>query len=231
MAADKCKNDDDTVSEKASGSVSAAVCVCVCVGVFVCLRVRICAKMGCAAWNTATVLAPSRPDSAMSWGALAGRYAWQARHFESVTALSYTPAMQRTCNTQTCNTQTCNTHATHMQHTCNTHATHMQHDMQHGLFTRKFTVNVQDLTFAAPTLVLEWKMTIFAPRPLCLDIYRENARVACVLHVCCMCVACVLHVCCMCAACALHVRGIGRPIQITPLNWGRKKKPWQAQDL
>ena len=31
MAADKRENDDDTLSEKASGSVWAGVCVCVCV--------------------------------------------------------------------------------------------------------------------------------------------------------------------------------------------------------
>ena len=94
-----------------------------------------------------------------------------------------TPLWERDCSIL----HTC--HATHMQHTCNTHATHMQHDMQHELFTCKFTVNVQDLTFAAPTPVLNGKCRFLPPRPLCLEIYRENARVACVLHVCCMCVA------------------------------------------
>ena len=50
MAADKSEYDDDTVSEKASGSVWVGVCVCV--GVSVCLRVRVCAKIGYAAGNT-----------------------------------------------------------------------------------------------------------------------------------------------------------------------------------
>ena len=84
---------------------------CLCVGVSVCLRGRICANMGCAKWNTCS----DSLDTFLTWfrnvvGCTGCRSAWQARHFESVTALSCTPAMQRTCNT----------HATHMQHTCNT---------------------------------------------------------------------------------------------------------------
>ena len=78
--------------------------------VFVC-GCRICANMGCAKWNTCS----DSLDTFLTWfrnvvGCTGCRSAWQARHFESVTALSCTPAMQRTCNT----------HATHMQHTCNT---------------------------------------------------------------------------------------------------------------
>ena len=81
------------------------------VDVFVCLRVRICANMGCAKWNTDS----ESLDTFLTWfrnvaGCTGCRSAWQARHFESVTALSCTPA-----------------NATHMQHTCkhtwNTHAT------------------------------------------------------------------------------------------------------------
>ena len=111
---------------------------CLCVGVSLCLRGRMCANMGCAKWNTCS----DSLDTFLTWfrnvvGCTGCPSAWQARHFESVAALSCTPAMQRTCNT---------------------HATHMQHDMQHEFFTCKFTVNVHDLTFAAPTPVLGWKV-------------------------------------------------------------------------
>ena len=73
---------------------------CLCVGVSVCLRGRICANMGCAKWNTCS----DSLDTFLTWfrnvvGCTGCRSAWQARHFESVTALSCTPAMQRTCNT------------------------------------------------------------------------------------------------------------------------------------
>ena len=82
------------------------------VDVSVCLRVRICANMGCAKWNTDS----ESLDTFLTWfrnvtGCTGCRSAWQARHFESVTPLSCTPA-----------------NATHMQHTCNTHETHMQHE-------------------------------------------------------------------------------------------------------
>ena len=72
-----------------------------------------------------------------------------------------------------------------LQSTCNMQATHMQHDTQHDHFTCKFTVNVQDLVFAAPTLVLNGKWRFLPPRPLCLEIDRKIL----VLYAPCMCIA------------------------------------------
>ena len=68
----------------------------------------------------------------------------------------------------------------------------------------------------------------FHPRgALFLEISKEKARVACR-------VACVLHVCCMCVACALHEQGHTNHIPELGKwdNRGRHKNfAWQARDF
>ena len=81
----------------------------------------------------------------------------------------------------------------------------MQHDMQHEHFPCKFTINVQDLTFAAQPRSYNGKCRFLSPRALFLEISKEKARVACRV------------------ACVLHVRCMGRATQITSLNWGSGK--------
>ena len=107
----------------------------------------------------------------------------------------------------------CNAHATHMQHTCDTKC-----NMSFSPVNLQSTCRIWRLQ--PPTPVLEWKMSILAPAATLLG----NLQGKCL---CCICVACVLHVCC-----------IGRPIQITPLNWGsrktrgrRKSCRWQGRDF
>ena len=106
--------------------------------------------------------------------------------------------------------ETSKVHATHMQHTCNTHATHMQHDTQHEHFHCIFPSKAAFGALSPPPApFLKNMKKIVSAVAKTIEILNENARVACrvacVLHVCCMCVACVLHVCCMCVACTLDV--------------------------
>ena len=189
MAANKCNNYDDTVSDKASGLAWGDVCLRVCL----CLRARTCASMGRAVWHRYS----DSLDNFLTWFrnvvGCTGCFVLRACQFESVIALSYTPVMQRTCSTP---------------------ATHMHHDVQHELFTYKFTVNVQDWTFAAPTPVLEWKCGF-------LSRGHFDQRFTGKMF--------VLHVCCMCVACALHGQA---------LNWGSRKERgkcksfrWQGRDF
>ena len=124
--------------------ISLGGCLCVWVCLFACAGACVLIWVVQSEIHAATVLTPFWPDSAMSLGALA--VVLRGRRATLRAWLLYPAHLP------------CNAHATHMQHTCNTHATHMQHDMQHELFTCKFTVNVQDLTFVAPTPVLEWKV-------------------------------------------------------------------------
>ena len=124
--------------------ISLGGCLCVWVCLFACAGACVLIWVVLSEIHAATVLTPFWPDSAMSLGALA--VVLRGRRAPLRAWLLYPAHLP------------CNAHATHMQHTCNTHATHMQHDMQHEFFTCNFTVNVQDLTFAAPTPVLEWKV-------------------------------------------------------------------------
>ena len=148
------------MSDKASGLAWGDVCVRVCL----CLRARTCASMGRAVWNRYS----DSLDNLLTWFrnvvGCTGCFVLRACQFESVIALSYTPVMQRTCSTP---------------------ATHMHHDVQHELFTYKFTVNVQDWTFAAPTPVLEWKCGFLSRGHF---DQRFTGKMF-VLHVCCMCIA------------------------------------------
>ena len=125
MAADKCENDADTVSENRNS-----------IGVLVFLSVCGCVLAPVQAWqhwsrcvnyilHTGTLLSNLIPHCG--------------------DALAVVPRGTRTSLDSGCSIlHTC--HATHMQHTCNTHATHMQHDMQHDMqhehFPCKFPRNV-----------------------------------------------------------------------------------------
>ena len=86
-----------------------------------------------------------------------------------------------------------------MQHTCNTHAAHMQHDTQHEHFHCVFPSKAAfEALSPPPAPFLKNMKKILSAVAKTIEILNENARVACR-------VACVLHVCCMCVACVLHV--------------------------
>ena len=86
-----------------------------------------------------------------------------------------------------------------MQHTCNTHATHMQHDTQHEHFHCVFPSKAAfEALSPPPAPFLKNMKKILSAVAKTIEILNENARVACR-------VACVLHVCCMCVACTLDV--------------------------
>ena len=97
---------------------------------------------------------------------------------------------------------TCNIHATHMRHTCDT-------TLNRNLFIYFFCLWRPRTKFSSCSLKNGLEVATMLRKPFLAEKLSKNARdgyrVACVLHVCCMCVACVLHVCCMCVACTLDV--------------------------
>ena len=81
------------------------------VDVSVCLRVRICANMGCAKWNTDS----ESLDTFLTWFRNVTGVHWLSFCVAGAPLWERDPSILHTCQ--------CNAYATHMQHTWNTHAT------------------------------------------------------------------------------------------------------------